>query len=159
MRQESEMIEAMKQALEALDCINSPLHMTELLSVGIAITALRAAIESQERAMKLRKDIAHHLALADGINAELAMQRLTDVQQEIEQWPVAYVTGYYDGHLIVSPIDHVVIPTGMALYTRPLRREWVGLTNDEIWEISQHIADDCEYVRAIEAKLKEKNCG
>jgi len=60
MRSKSEMIEVMKQALDALECINSPLHMTELRSVGRAITALRAAI------------------------AEAAMQRLTDVQQEIE---------------------------------------------------------------------------
>jgi len=60
MRSKSEMIEAMKQALEALECINSPLHMTELRSVGRAITALRAAI------------------------AEASMQRLTDVPQEME---------------------------------------------------------------------------
>ena len=53
-------------------------------------------------------------------------------------------------------------------HTAPPRREWVGLTDDEIkevlglneapWSLSgvalQHVMDD---VRAIEAKLKEKN--
>lgn len=42
-------IEAMKQALQALEVIDSPLHMTELFSVGRAITALRAAISEAEK--------------------------------------------------------------------------------------------------------------
>jgi len=39
------------------------------------------------------------------------------------------------------------------------KREWVGLTNDDIWEVyKKH--DSMQYMefsRAIEAKLKEKN--
>ena len=34
---------------------------------------------------------------------------------------------------------------------------WQSLTDDEVWEISKQNADDYEYFRAIEAKLKEKN--
>ena len=34
---------------------------------------------------------------------------------------------------------------------------WQGLTDDEVWKISKQNADDYEYFRAIEAKLKEKN--
>ena len=51
------------------------------------------------------------------------------------------------------------------LYTTPPRREWVGLTDDEIAVIcgecaaSAHRTDDISYARAIEAKLKEKNNG
>ena len=47
----------------------------------------------------------------------------------------------------------------------PMRREWVGLTDDEIAVIcgecaaSAHRTDDISYARAIEAKLKEKNNG
>ena len=44
------------------------------------------------------------------------------------------------------------------LYTAPTKREWVGLTDDEI----EHIADsewEEAFVRMIEAKLKEKNHG
>jgi hypothetical protein len=44
------------------------------------------------------------------------------------------------------------------LYAAPPKREWVGLTDDEI----EHIADsewEEAFVRMIEAKLKEKNGG
>ncbi|CAB4127016.1 hypothetical protein UFOVP254_16 [uncultured Caudovirales phage] len=36
--------ELMQQALEALDCIYSPLHVSEINKVGAAMTALRAAL-------------------------------------------------------------------------------------------------------------------
>ncbi len=42
---------------------------------------------------------------------------------------------------------------------RPPKREWVGLTDEDIWEVfKEH--DPLQYMefsRAIEAKLKEKN--
>jgi len=41
---------------------------------------------------------------------------------------------------------------------QPLRRPWVGLTDDEIAAFDwNHAVVDAECVRAIEAKLKEKN--
>jgi hypothetical protein len=57
-------------------------------------------------------------------------------------------------------------PSGLdPLYTSsPAQRTWVGLTNNEL----QPIADEYrilfgswveDFARAIEAKLKEKNCG
>ena len=44
---------------------------------------------------------------------------------------------------------------GIFLYTAPPRREWVGLTEDEI----EYLRNDQPWwmVRDIEAKLKEKN--
>jgi len=47
-------------------------------------------------------------------------------------------------------------------YTAPPKREWVGLTKDEIEEIADWSDKNAapwylEYARAIEAKLKEKN--
>jgi hypothetical protein len=41
------------------------------------------------------------------------------------------------------------------LYTAPTRKEWVGLTDDEIWEADG--LDDLVWGRNIEAKLKELN--
>jgi hypothetical protein len=41
----------------------------------------------------------------------------------------------------------------------PAQRSWVGLTNDDIWEVYKN-HDSMQYMefsRAIEAKLKEKN--
>jgi hypothetical protein len=50
----------------------------------------------------------------------------------------------------------------VPLYTAPPKKEWVGLTNEEIEDIrlEYHYADGAVkvgYERAIEAKLKEKN--
>ena len=42
-------IEAMKLALEALDCIYSPLHVREITKVGNAMKALRQAIADAEK--------------------------------------------------------------------------------------------------------------
>jgi len=52
----------------------------------------------------------------------------------------------------------------VSLYTAPPKKEWVGLTNEEIEDIrlEYHYADGAVkvgYERAIEAKLKEKNNG
>ena len=47
------------------------------------------------------------------------------------------------------------------LYTAPPKREWVGLTDDEIWSNGSRLSLSergiREFARAIEAKLKEKN--
>ena len=54
-------------------------------------------------------------------------------------------------------IDLNVSGRGNPLYTRPPQREWVGLTDEQIDEIWRtHLHRDSR-VRAIEAKLKEKN--
>ncbi|MEY4720061.1 MAG: hypothetical protein RL563_2679 [Pseudomonadota bacterium] len=145
-------IEAMKMALEALQYPwKSQPH-----TVVNAITALRAAI------------------------AEAAMQRLTDVQQEMEQQPVAWVPQWAHDRLtgqlgaVANPLTWGVDAPLFArqtddtvpLFTHPPRREWVGLTDEEMRQAAQ--AMDAEplaegwkelikFARAIEAKLKEKN--
>jgi len=51
----------------------------------------------------------------------------------------------------------------IPLYTAPPRKEWVGLTDDDLETIYKAHHDSCgypvdeNYERAIEAKLKEKN--
>ena len=39
------------------------------------------------------------------------------------------------------------------------KREWVGLTDEEVASFDVYAIPDAECVRAIEAKLKEKNNG
>ena len=47
---------------------------------------------------------------------------------------------------------------GTPFYTAPSQRPWVGLTDEEIAAFDwNHAVVDAECVRAIEAKLKEKN--
>ena len=45
----------------------------------------------------------------------------------------------------------------IALYQTPPRRTWVGLTDEEISELIRATHNTGSFVRAIEAKLKEKN--
>jgi len=47
-----------------------------------------------------------------------------------------------------------------SLITELPQREWVGLTDEEIWTVLQfrgYNKDNIEIAKAIEAKLKEKN--
>jgi hypothetical protein len=49
---------------------------------------------------------------------------------------------------------------GVAFYTAPQPRQWVGLSTNEIYDMYNEPRSDAEMVefaRAIEAKLKEKN--
>ena len=80
-----------------------------------------------------------------------------------KQKPVAYITGFHNGHCVIQPTDPaVVLPVGMALYRA---KEWVGLTDEEMVGLTCECVDDgtfnmnCahDFARAIEAKLKEKN--
>ena len=89
---------------------------------------------------------------------------LTDTKP-LEQKPVAYITGFHNGHCVIQPTDPaVVLPVGMALYRAPT--EWVGLTDEEVSEIigkeigfNSCFGPEESFARAIEAKLKEKNGG
>jgi hypothetical protein len=45
----------------------------------------------------------------------------------------------------------------LPLYTTPPQREWQGLTDEEISELIRNTHNTGSFVRAIEAKLKEKN--
>ena len=83
---------------------------------------------------------------------------------ECEGWepePVAYVTGTSSGYFVVKPTDpSLVLPEKMALYSTPPKREWVGLTDEEILEAAGIDGADTwvfETAYAIEAKLKDKN--
>jgi hypothetical protein len=46
-----------------------------------------------------------------------------------------------------------------AFYTMPPKKEWVGLTDEEIKNSMQGHNTQVDFARAIEAKLKEKNSG
>ena len=71
--------------------------------------------------------------------------------------PVAYVTGFHNGHCVIKPIDPaLVLPVGMALYRAPT--EWVGLTDEEKEKLVEAFyGTDIQRLEAVEAKLKEKN--
>ena len=85
--------------------------------------------------------------------------------ETVEQEPFGYFQ--YDIRLDtwVQSKEH---KAGIAFYTAPPKREWVGLTDDELEKIDcvqlkyigtgeYSIEGVDEFARAIEAKLKEKN--
>ena len=80
-----------------------------------------------------------------------ALAELEDALAEPEQEPVAW----YDKHGMVThdPFEGIT-----PLYTAPPRREWVGLTGDEIEDLNKD-QTLWQIIRAAEEILKEKNCG
>jgi hypothetical protein len=70
--------------------------------------------------------------------------------------PVAWM--WKDGSLTSDPDE--ADGTWIKLYTAPPKREWVGLTDEEIdnlWEMAQAWNAPKHFYILIAAKLKEKN--
>ena len=152
--------EAMKLALEALE--SDPISHAGLVSRKQAITALRQALvdaddTSEKRVVKTEHDKQIEIAQAyeRGWNAALAQQE-----------PVAWLSTDCIGErylCFTKPKDNDPV---QPLYTTPPKREWVGLTDEEIqkvvskkWWDWEDLFDIEGFSRAIEAKLKEKNGG
>jgi hypothetical protein len=70
-----------------------------------------------------------------------------------KQEPVGYVSDSGKGAYILLGVD---LEDDTPLYTAPPNREWVGLTEADIYE-AMDFDDEFEFARALEAKLKEKN--
>jgi hypothetical protein len=93
------------------------------------------------------------------------------LEQAIEQAekPVGYLFDFeIDGELVKDWFvmrEHAIEPTAQnirPLYAAPPQREWVGLTDEEIRSICDENyimlgAYAVDFMKAIEAKLKEKN--
>jgi len=132
--------EAMQLALEALEDANDVARMefSDEDYYSEAINALRQALGTEQEPVAW---------ITDGGKGELWWYQSSKFDEE--------------GNLIGPNPDDI------PLYTAPLKREWVGLTDEEIHDliyVSQKIDAsnspwfDClGFYRAIEAKLKERN--
>jgi len=87
-------------------------------------------------------------------------QAITALRQAIEQAekqePVAWMEDSIEFYAKDHPTNSCTIP----LYTAPPKREWVGLTDEEIDKAIISTAPSFkpdDVARAIEAKLKERN--
>ena len=129
--------EAAQQALEALENSSPDNARPECVFLDKhqeAITALRSALSQPEQEPYC---YVYEYDSAFGLHRE-------------------FYPGPYNGK---QKPDRTV-----PLYTHPPRREWQGLTEEEILLTSvefaaSHQQDDVAFARAIEAKLKEKNNG
>jgi hypothetical protein len=92
--------------------------------------------------------------------ADDTSQERVDEKAKREQKPVAWLKTWSDGSLSVLKTkshafaDHELEP----LYTAPQKREWVGLTDEDMEALFLN-EDGVRFARYIEAKLKEKNGG
>ena len=95
-------------------------------------------------------------ALEAAVEEPAIKESLTVAEQE----PVAYIRVSKTGNVTACAMtgDFYKLPEKTLLYPAPPRREWVGLTDEEInliyAEPQTHVG---QYAKAIEAKLRDKN--
>jgi hypothetical protein len=97
-------------------------------------------------------------------------ERITEVKIEmrrsVKQEPVAYIKDRELGYMLAvrevgakewrTNLGLYLEKGDVPLYTAPPKREWVGLTDEDVDATVSRFAR-YELARAIEAKLKEKN--
>jgi len=134
------MIHAMKQALDCLQAAYNLQQIDELIPphapVKQAITSLRQAIEATE---KQEPFVVRHYSA--------------------DERPIIKGNGF-DGLCVGDDRDEAqqfVDWINQRIYTHPPKREWVGLTDEEMEEIWNEKGWYVTLFEKVEAKLKQKN--
>ena len=145
------MIEVLKQALEALEKVKRR---------AVVMGSTGDYREGQLDALKaVSEDVKPAIASLQQAIAKLESQEpvACGTYQEVTDTMNALWAGTLEQVQIAEEMKN------KKLYTAPPQRTWVGLTNNEL----QPIADEYrilfgswveDFAKAIEAKLKEKNC-
>jgi len=160
--------EVLKQALEALETNNKAWkHLADSGDAGFWEAEEQPFYEMSVKAITAIKSALANEALER--KAENARELGLDYEPlEAKDEPVAWMYEVNHAHtcldLFEPPDDAYDEGTLYPLYTTPPQRTWVGLTDEEIVLIvaecsASHQHTDIHFARAIEAKLKEKNCG
>jgi hypothetical protein len=167
--------EAIEEAIEVLEDARAEM-LTETGNenyYGEAITALRQTLVDADDTSQERVDEIVKTEHDKQIEIALAYQRGWDAALA-QQEPVAWITNGGKGELwwhrsskfdeegnLIGPN-----PDDIPLYTAPPKREWVGLTDDAVFELADTNLYDggknfgvLAFAKAIEADLKEKNHG
>ena len=134
---------AAEMALETLEEINK-------FSIGENAICLPAEIDGAMEALRQ--------ALAQPVDAVNMSQERVDETVKREHEPVAWVIE--DGEVDYYTDVVAKIKPGTPLYTAPPKREWVGLSEKEmykLWLTVDEETDRMAFGKAVEAKLKEKN--
>ena len=159
-------IEAMKQALEALknsypySNMDKDLKVLPQIKHSEAITTLQQAIEQTKKQEPVDWDLSNSATVERARKVvKLITERNQNAWSETDRETV---------HAINALINFAVVQFHRA-NTAPPKREWVGLTDEEIFDSADNFGSfqygdaqghkRIEYAKAIEAKLKEKNCG
>ena len=157
--------QAAQQALEAL------IDAANVLSAPMfadAVDALRTALEQQAEPPPEWESIKNILD-EYGLDAIAFVAAWKAAQQQAE--PVAYfdfqeLKFSWAKHMKISPVPVSVKVEPMKLYSESTKRQWVGLTDEEIFHAGPRIGTSDSNVnpyqilinaRAIEAALRSKN--
>ena len=138
--------EAMQMALEALDSDNPDIQLR-------AAATLRQAHSLTDELMDCVDRLGSE---ADTVDPRV-WQHLLVYAPKPEEEPVAWISEGGDVSRSKRYMDEMGFKCN-PLYTAPPKREWVGLTDDEImepWPFENRIA----FARWLESKIKEKNTG
>ena len=147
--------ELLEQALEALEETSGGYsqNLTAAMRERLAQpqrTHWEGCEEVHPECRKQEQEQEAKMLLIDEDTAELVLEALENVTKD-------YVENRKRTH------DRAIEQLYKVFTQKPQRREWVGLTDDDIALIcgecaaSAHRTDDISYARAIEAKLREKN--
>mgnify|MGYP003565533289 CR=1 FL=1 len=147
-------IEAMKQALEELQYVldssvneDLPLHANNF---NRTIKLLKQAIEQAEKQKPMLIPNGFELVAVKGFDDLMYWLDRCDRKRHLENCPD-----------LIEPyeaFDYIPIHIPTNATQRP-QREWVGLTDDDMYELRRkghHHLSERDF-RAIEAKLREKN--
>jgi hypothetical protein len=152
------MIEAMKQALEALeDFVDVIKYDNEQDDIGRRACCDVLSYNPHSESCKAKQAIT---AIKEAIR-ERALYEVQRFGQEIEQEPVAWMSE--DEHTVYTSkqVDGCFQHDHIPLYTHPPQRTWVGLTDEEIAQgCKESWVTEQAWQSAVwwaEAKLKELN--
>ena len=139
----SKQTDALKLALEALEEIADEVFAPYDNKLGGAILAIREALAQPEQ-----EPVAWRYRSVSPFVGKDGTYKVSD------GWTLIRKPEKRDAHSAMCGME------AEPLYTTPQpQREWVGLTDEEIFEIHKQV-DSMQYLtfgKAIEAKLKEKN--
>ena len=175
--------EALKLALEALESADWYINQLEMIvysvdddgthenraKVQATITAIKAALAqpAQEPVAWMNDKtpsgiFARHRDGAKNFGCDIPLFTYPPAAHPAQE-PVATVTSKTGNlHITMSWWHEPALPIGTSLYTTPPQRPWVGLTDEELYEIVRAEgkvlkADAWEIVEKLQAKLKDKS--
>ena len=114
--------------------------------------------EAMQQALEaLESDPISHAGLVSRKQAITALRQALETEQEPVCWTVA------DGWVYANDTSQVGTSKEVnweTIYTAPPKKQWVGLTDDEVNElVSRFKRYSYVLLREVESKLKEKNGG
>jgi len=127
--------------------------------------------DAARQALKSLRGYRREIGCEQPCDAERALEAALELP---EQEPVATVAMdvsgahlSWDGKYLGQRPDMKIamllkdLPVGTLLFSTPPRREWRGLTEEDIWTLAANCMDSVlgrlHFARAIEATLKERN--